>query len=288
MFYKIIGVSCSNELDIELGICENLDDIKILRKTYKGVFKKLRYEEMPEIKKKESSFYVIGDSCHCLPQLREMVRTANNVNQFIFLGNMVGATPGFLKYMNYLVALSKSTTKNHVFIRGLNESNLLKYIKGEPVEDTSFKSILAFIEEDIGMSVKKIPRAYPEIMHFLKNTVEYYENDKYIFTTSCIGLYPEWKRDREEPTYKIEIDFLKKENKTGKTIFFTMIPARILNLDGRNQAWKNGNRTKVCLNGDPSNLKEGKLLGVYVNDGEINFLTSRNKKTRAPIQLVLV
>lgn len=202
--------------------------------------------------------------------------------QYIFLGNFISKNKGFVEYMKYLVQL-KNTKKEHcVFVKGRNEYNLLEYIHGTEQyigNAEEIQEMITTIEEDLKTSLINLPMLYPQFYMLLRESISFYENDKYILVPSGLDLTtPLWRNSSPELLITPNESFYTKANLTGKTIVFGDKPVTELHKSTVIRPWIDLETNKIGINGDC--LNKGKLLALLVHGEDTHFISVRNVRTR--------
>ena len=233
------------------------------------------------VEDKPNNFLIVSDINLMLPELKLLLdRPTKFKEQFIFLGNFICPGKGFYEMMMFLCRLQKR--RNCLFIRGRNEHNLLAYINGtkdyvgsqEEVEE-----LITSIETELTFPVTSLKKRFPEFYLILNESLNFYENDHYIFTSGGLNLSLEgWKQSTKEELLLTTEEFLLGDNETNKRIVFGNIPVQNLNQNIIASPWFNRGRNKIGING---NCREGgKLLALIIHDNVPTFIGVRNIESR--------
>ena len=230
---------------------------------------------------KPKNFIVVSDANMMLEETKLLLdRPLKFQEQFVFLGNYICDAPGFYDYMTYLVKLKKR--RDCVFVKGKNEYNLLEYINQTekylgPLSDVL--SLIRTIEKELSFPLYSLPSRFPDFYDILNGSLEFYENDTYIFTSGGLDLEIDfWKQSQPEELFLTTETFLLEPNETGKCIVFGDISLSALNQSDIIRPWFNRNRDKIGING---NCRfGGKLLGLFIHDSSPSFMGIRNIDAR--------
>lgn len=247
----------------------------------KQAYNNINIEEEKILKDKTENFVVISDCRNQLKETKELLFRPAKLNEsFVFLGNFLGSENGFLDFLDYILLLSKS--EDCVFVRGVNEHNILNYIHNDnhPIGNPSeYISFINNINKQLPFRLESLPIKKPEAYQLLCETVSFYENDKHIFVSGGLNLnIDNWKDSSATEFFTTTQSFLETPNETGKTVVFGNMPVVDL-LDDRSRIvkpWYNKMRTKIGING--SCYDNGKLLGMFVQESDFCFMGIRKNR----------
>lgn len=245
-----------------------------------------------DMEERASILHVIGEVNHCVEDVQCLLARKNSgehaldMNHYaiLFLGNYFCGDDGFLEMADYLLQLQRSGRKT-IFLRGYNESLLVKHLRGELIQSEEFfdsQKLLLGLEEQLGYPVKQLIENRPDIVEFLYNTSLWYDNNNFIFCPGAINLEPSWKRTKPQDFFKLDNRMVTAKNKTGKKIIFGFYKSEQLNrsigLKSRkhnNIMWQNKEQTKICLNGQPIRGVGNKVLGLFIDGSDTHPIFSR-------------
>lgn len=202
--------------------------------------------------------------------------------QFIFLGNFICDNEGFSEYMDYLINLKYKMQEYCVLVRGRNEHNLLEYIEGRESyigNRDEVQAMIESIEDNLLSPLSQLPVTHPHYYTLLKETVLFYENDKFIFVSSGLDLNTSrWRNTQKKDLFNATEEFYGTKNDIGKTVVFGDKPVTELNNSMAVRPWIDLETKKIGINGDCIN--GGKLLAFLVHGEDTHFIGVRNRLTR--------
>lgn len=283
-FYSVVGYQDNGfqeNIISHVSFLEALESVQSQGSRYKQ-FNIIEERSIPAI---PNNLFVVSDTNCLYEETKELFYRPAKLNEtFVFLGNYIGKR-GFLRYMKYLTNLKKK--RPCVFVRGRNEHNILEYIHGTERYIGSNHDVFPLIhgiEKELGYSLKDLPDKKFDYYKIIETSIDYFENDRYIFTSGGVDLtIPYWKQSSQESLYTTTDDFLRLRNITGKKIVFGDRPTEQLAGEHIYGLWMNKAQDKIGINGNAT--QHGKLLGFSVLNNDINYFTVRSKAGREERQL---
>lgn len=200
--------------------------------------------------------------------------------QLVFLGDYISKHDGFIPFLNYLLSL-KEKGRDIVFVRGVNEHNLLQAIHstdefiGCKKESTQ---LIESIEKQLGYTLPEFKKRSPLLYNLLNESYTYFEDDKYIFVSGGLNLDSYWRESSLKDLYKTSDDFINSSNNTGKSIVFGDRTVEELNNSTFTKPWIDLNTNKIGINGNIRNY--GRLIGLTIIGEEQYFIGVRHNKGR--------
>lgn len=200
--------------------------------------------------------------------------------QLVFLGDYISKHDGFIPFLNYLLSL-KEKGRDIVFVRGVNEHNLLQAIHGTDEfigckkESTQ---LIESIEKQLGYTLPEFKKRSPLLYNLLNESYTYFEDDKYIFVSGGLNLDSYWRESSLKDLYKTSDDFINSSNNTGKSIVFGDRTVEELNNSTFTKPWIDLNTNKIGINGNIRNY--GRLIGLTIIGEEQYFIGVRHNKGR--------
>lgn len=277
--YSVIGTK--GEKEYLLAENQSFEEALLVIERKDDCYDTLNISEEYMLENKPVNFVVVSNTKMMIEETKLLLdRQISFKEQFIFLGNFIDEGPGFYEYMTYLVKLSKR--RDCIFIKGKNEYNLMQYINKtehyiSPLKEVS--DLIASIEKELHFPVYSMKTKFPEFYDILFNSLDFYENDNYIFTSGGVDLEIErWKQSQPEELFETTESFILEKNETNKTIVFGGYPVSFLNRSPIVKPWFNKTRDKIGINGDCK--AGGKLLGLFIHDNVQSFMGIRNIETK--------
>lgn len=274
--YIVTGVKNAHKNIIARDL--SFSEALALTKQKANEYDTVQIEETHEISNTPDKFLVVADCNMHLKELKLLLGIPKHPEeQVVFLGNYVSDNTGFSTFLSYLVKLTKN--RRCVFVKGKNEHNLLEYIHQTDRYIGNLKEIQAMIrsiEEDLGFPLYSLPEKFPDFYHILSESIDFYENDRYIFVSGGLDLSTDyWRQTPSELLLETTEDFLLTPNETGKKIVFGDKSVRLLNRTHLVRPWFNMKKDKIGINGDCK--ENGKLLGMFIYEDSTYYLGIRNK-----------
>lgn len=273
--YTVIGTK--GEKEYILAENQSFEEAIMVIEKKNDFYDNLNISEEYMLEDKPLNFVVVSDAKMMLSETKILLeRPISFKEQFIFLGNFIDEGPGFYEFMSYLVQLNKR--RDCIFVKGKNEYNLMEYINQterylSPVKEVA--SMIESIEKELHFPVYAMKTKFPDFYDILSNTIDFYENDNYIFTSGGVDLeLDRWKQSQPEELFETTETFIIEKNLTNKTVVFGGLPVSFLNRSLIIKPWFNATRDKIGING---NCKAGgKLLGLFIHDNIQSFMGVRN------------
>lgn len=278
-FYTVTGTQ--NDEEYVVGRDLSFEAAIALIKEKNGIYEHLAISEERQLKNMPTRFVIVADCNMMLKELKALLAIPKEpTQQVVFLGNYIANGEGFYAFMSYLVELTKK--RDCVFVKGRNEHNLLEYIHQTDAYIGDLKEVAAMvrkIESDLSFPLYSLPEKFPEFYAILNESVNFYENDRYIFVSGGLDLTTEyWKHTADDLLLETTETFLLTPNETGKKVVFGNQSVRYLNKTTLVRPWFNVKRDKIGINGDCKN--KGKLLGMFIYEESIYYLGIRNMAER--------
>ena len=245
-------------------------------------FENVNIVEEYSIPSAPKNLLVIANAECSLQETKELVdRPLKLKETFLFLGNYLDGSSDFYLYLSFLANLRKK--RKCIFVKGINEHNILERINGTENyigDKEEALKLVQNLERSLTFHLSDFPRKFPEIYSILEDSLEYFENDEFIFVPGGLNLSIEyWKQSSREELCLTTEDFLLEENETGKKIVFGNIPVSELRSNGDLKPWINNHRNKIGINGGCK--QGGKLYGLSLIDNDISFISVRSKRGRS-------
>lgn len=278
--YSVIGIDKGFERVISEGM--TFEDALKMADASRHLFESVSISQDYNMRKPNQNMLVFSDVEMMLPELKRLLgdRPEELEEQKVFLGNFVTGHNGFIEFMDYLVMMEENG-EDVVFVRGLNEHNLLEAARATHQylgEEKDYRALIDGIEKQLGYSLSELQKRRPKFYHLLNNTYTYFENDKHIFVAGGLDLTRPWRESTPEDIYITSDDFLEKRNNTDKTIVFGNRKVEELNSTVFKKPWINEDQQKIGINGDVRNY--GRLIGLSIIEGERYFIGVRHRKRR--------
>lgn len=273
--YIVAGTK--NGKEVVVGKDLTFEEAVFLIKEQTGVYEHLTISEDHQVESMPTKFLVVADCNMMLKEVKALLAIPKQPDeQVVFLGNYIAEGEGFHAFMTYLVKLNQE--RDCVFVKGKNEHNLLEYIHQTDQYIGDLKEVremLSAIEEELSFPLYSLPEKCPDFYTILKDSLHFYENNRYIFVSGGLDLNTEyWKQTSPEMLFETTDSFLMSTNNTGKQIVFGNRSVRQLNNTEIVRPWFNVKRSKIGIHGDCKN--KGKLLGMFIDDGATCYLGIRN------------
>ncbi|MGM0164937.1 hypothetical protein [Enterococcus sp. DIV1059_2] len=246
----------------------------------------------PVLEKKATVLHVIGDSNNCVNEVRYLLARKNegyqevDMSQYgiVFLGNYFSGDPGFVEMAKYMLLLRSSDRKT-IFLRGYNETLIVKYLLQEKLNDSEVDDTMELVDSisrQLGYPLENLQEMNLPLYNLFLETRLWYDNYNFIFCPASINLDAAWKTTSVDRFFLDEQDMSNKKNHTGKVIVFGHYASSELNRSiGLKQRkhdvafWQSNDQTKICLNGEPASPGSGKVLGMFIHNEETHPLSSR-------------
>lgn len=278
--YSVIGIEKNFERVISEGVTFK-DALKIVEET-NNYFDKVSISLDYNMRNPSRNILVFSDCEMMIVEVKKLLadRPENLDEQLIFLGNFISKQDGFIEFMDYLLMLKKEGRKL-VFVKGVNEYNLLEEIHGTRNfigDDVNRKELISSIEKQLGYTLLQLKIMNPNYYNLLNDAYDYFEDDKHIFTSGGLNFNSYW-RETSPVDFHITTDsFLSSINNTGKTIVFGYECVEKLNNSVFKKPWIDKDKKKIGINGNVKNY--GRLIGLSIIEGERYFIGIRHRKTR--------
>ena len=246
----------------------------------------------PVLEQKATVLHVIGDCNNCVDEVRYLLARKNqgyqevDMSQYgiVFLGNYFSGDAGFVAMAEYLVLL-KSSNRNTIFLRGYNETLIVKYLLQDNLQDSEVDDAIALVDSisrQLGYPLENLKEMNINLYNLFMETRLWYDNYNFIFCPASINLDAAWKTTSIDQFFLQQQDMSMKKNQTGKVIVFGHYAAaelnRSLGLKERKHDvafWHSNDQSKICLNGQPALPGTGKVLGMFIHNEETHPLSSR-------------
>ena len=283
--YSVIGVENNFQRVIQEGL--SFESALEIASDANEFFDKVSISLDHELKNPSKNILVFSDCQMMLGEVKSLLKDRpKDVNeQKVFLGNFITGDSKFSQFMDYLIKL-KSSGEDIVLVRGRNEHNLLQAIDGTHSyvgTGEEVDNLLSGVEKQLKFPLKDMKSKKPEYYELIKNTHEYYENDKHIFVSGGLDLRGSWRKTPVEQLYNTTQEFIRSENNTGKIIVFGSEPVVVLNRVSLIKPWFNPEADKIGINGDVRH--DGRLIGLVISGEQRNFIgirtLNKRKKTYA-------
>lgn len=229
-------------------------------------------------------YFAISDIHGHINKLDKLLKYWNPDKQkLVLLGDYIDRGPDSLKVLERIHHLKKNY--GAVVIRGNHEDLFLGWFDyPEDPDDiyfqsTGFQTILSFLKNYPLYEIKSFPfifsplkvknyiqETYPHIIQLLKDTLLYYETNRYIFVHAGFNPFlKDWKNSNVSDFMWIRNAFIYQKNETGKIAVFGHTNTYLLhNEKDNNGIWIDRWKTKVCIDGGAGSNRC--LNGVVLNE----------------------